>query len=117
MTNESGYNGWKNYETWNVALWIDNDRGSYGTRQAMAQEAWDSARAGQAYSTQTREDAARYALSQALKEWIEGEAPDLGASMFADLLNAALREVDWYEIAGNFLEDVEREPDAEVEDV
>lgn len=21
---EDGYNGWKNYETWNVALWISN---------------------------------------------------------------------------------------------
>jgi len=20
-----GYNGWKNYETWNVALWLQND--------------------------------------------------------------------------------------------
>ena len=29
------YNGWKNYETWNVALWIGNDEGMY----ACAQEA------------------------------------------------------------------------------
>ena len=23
------YNGWANYETWNVALWLDNDYESY----------------------------------------------------------------------------------------
>ena len=26
---ERGYNGWTNYETWAVALWIGNEPGSY----------------------------------------------------------------------------------------
>ena len=31
------YNGWENYETWNVALWINNDQGLY----SIAREAGD----------------------------------------------------------------------------
>ena len=31
---DTEYNGWTNYETWNVALWIQNDRGLYDIAQA-----------------------------------------------------------------------------------
>ena len=34
---DTEYNGWENYETWNVALWIDNDEGLYN----IAREAGD----------------------------------------------------------------------------
>ena len=36
MTSDS-YNGWRNYQTWNVALWIGNDEGLY----RMAKDARD----------------------------------------------------------------------------
>ena len=34
---DTEYNGWTNYETWNVALWIQNDEGLYN----IAREAGD----------------------------------------------------------------------------
>jgi hypothetical protein len=41
----------------------------------------------------------------------EGEdiAPELGVSVWADMLNAAMSEVDWYEIAKHYLSDKVRD--------
>jgi len=80
------YNGWTNYETWNVALWLDNDEGTYNYVREMAGES-----------------ANEYDLAVQLQAFVEEMAPELDASMFADLLGAALSNVEWSEIARNIL--------------
>ena len=99
------YNGWKNYETWAVALWIDNDEGSYRWSRMLVAEA--AAGAGEGGET--------IAVADTLKDWQEAEMPELEASVWSDLLSAALGEVDWYEIAENYLSEIEDDEESEVE--
>lgn len=100
MNNPQSYNGWTNYETWNVALWIDNDEGSSRYWDDQADEA---IKAG--YGDDESKDGAKSRLAEQLKQEISEQAPDLGASCYTDLLNAALGEVDWYEIAEHKIND------------
>lgn len=99
------YNGWTNYETWNVALWLGNEQSSERHWSYAAEEAWEEAKASLAFS---REQQASLDLSERLKDEIEESMPDLGASMFADLLGAAMSEVNWYEIAEHYIADVDK---------
>ena len=41
MATETGYNGWKNYETWNVALWVNNDESMYRFARSRGFMGWD----------------------------------------------------------------------------
>lgn len=116
------YNGWTNYETWNVALWIDNEEGTYRYWRGVAQECWESAGEGLSDYARftgkeifTREERAVLALEKHLKNEIEESAPDLGASMFSDLLGAALSEVNWHEIASNWIESADKTEEVEEE--
>jgi len=76
------YNGWSNYETWAVRLWMDNDQGS--------QEYWSE--------TARMCDDARELAHYLERQHVEG-MPDLPNGIYSDLLLSALRSVDWYEIA------------------
>jgi hypothetical protein len=40
MNNPKEYNGWANWETWNVVLWVSNDEGLYSI--AKGYKDWDS---------------------------------------------------------------------------
>ena len=106
MTNEKGYNGWSNYETWNVKLWIDNDEGSYDYWRENAREAWKQASAGDAWHGSTRKESAIAALARMLKDEHEENTPTV-TGVYADLLNASLSEVNWHEIAEAMLDDEE----------
>ena len=37
-----GYNGWKNYQTWNASLWIGNDEFLYNTAKACVEYCGDN---------------------------------------------------------------------------
>lgn len=103
------YNGWANYETWNYALWLDNDQGSYEYWQERAIEAYADA---EACDTFTREENATFALRDMLKEEADEFASQNcpgGSSWMADAVNSYLGSVDWQEIAEHYISDVDKE--------
>lgn len=100
---ETGYQGWTNFETWNVKLWIDNERGDYEYWSDRAKEVYKESKKDQ-YSSKKAN--ATYALSAELKDQFEENNPLADeANTYADLLNGALREVNWYEIAESIMAD------------
>ena len=103
MANETKYNGWHNYETWNVKLWLGNDEGLYNLQREWAAQARSESDMEEIDDPMHREPVG--ILADMVKALIEEGAPVLEASMYSDLLNAAMSEVDWYEIAEHILEE------------
>jgi hypothetical protein len=110
MSNDNRYNGWTNYETWNVALWLDNDGANFW--EERAQECYNDA---QATVNFTREEEATFALSKEIKSEIEENTPTV-TGMYADLLNASISAVNWHEIAEHYVDEVEKEEPEEEEE-
>ena len=104
MSSEQGYQGWTNYETWCVNLWLSNEEPSQRYWAEMAQAAWD---ASEPSAYLTREQEAVRALADTMKDELEEAAPEL-TGLYADLLTTALGAVDWVEIATAWMEDIDK---------
>lgn len=99
------YNGWTNYETWLVKLWIDNDQGTHNYWQDRTREIHDSALPDRTF---TQTENAALELADELKHEHEEIATQSGVpttGFVADLFNAAMSEVNWHEIATSLIED------------
>ena len=90
-----GYNGWTNYETWCVNLWLDNDGSANYLRDHVAMN-----------EPMGVVEALKF-IGEYVEELQESLLPDMPNSMFSDLLGAAISQVNWYEIAEYYLEDAE----------
>ena len=108
------YNGWTNYETWNFKLWLDNDQDlhNYIIGEIKKIKAFPS------------QDNKAYEVSNFLRSYIEDNVPNLNVStrsqsvhglmsdkngFYSDILNAALRDINTYEIAESYLEDLKED--------
>jgi hypothetical protein len=94
------YNGWTNYETWAVNLWMDNERGTHDQWLETAKTWYHAA---DATSVLTKKQQAKIDLAEEIKRQHEEIMPEL-EGVFADLISAAMSEVNWYEIAENMVE-------------
>ena len=100
MTDQQ-YQGWTNYETWAVQLWLNNEEPSYRHWTDQAAEVWKNT---EAEGYLTRSESARRQLADMLKDDIESGDPLDGASVYHDLLTSAIGGVNWSEIANAWLE-------------
>lgn len=115
-----GYNGWKNYETWVTALWFGNEYGDYLEIQELVAEIKEEYAPDGDEITDGVIDIGtiladksdmQYALARKLEDHVNERISDaldngnLGASLIADLVRAAMSEVNWSEWAENLLEE------------
>jgi hypothetical protein len=81
------YNGWANYETWNVGLWFMDDMVSVASEDGKAIDAdW---------------------CQDFVNEYMGNEYHSIHTGFIGDVMNAFIRSVDWHEIASHVNDDAE----------
>ena len=96
------YNGWTNYETWNLALWIGNEPGPEEFWRETAREAFEETDEDDTPGRRIEDVACR--VADMLERETKDNAPAV-EGFYGDVMTAALGEVNWYEIAKNWCEE------------
>jgi len=93
---DSTYNGWKNYETWAVGLYLDGNYTGHGTYLYVTElvQGW------------IKEERQRWSIADGLEAFVtedisyDAERDEHTPNpLVADLLGASLSRVDWSELA------------------
>lgn len=99
---DATYNGWTNYETWVVNLWMDNEQGSQEFFREQAREIYDEATAK---PYMTRAETASQRFAGFLENHYDENIPEM-PGVYGDLLGGALSAVNWDEIARHYIDAV-----------
>lgn len=103
---DTKYNGWTNYETWNVNLWLENDEESYNHWRVAARAAIEQTEHTNVDSVLDHGDRAIRLLAEVLEEEVKDGNPLTDeASLYSDILSANISQVDWSEIARHWIEE------------
>ena len=105
------HNGYRNFETWSIALILDNDEGMYKDIRAMIEnikkniDKDDRVKDG----IWTQDEGIKFCLSDAIKEYVESditdEEEDMRYTFVETLVHCAMSRIDWDEIAESELAD------------
>jgi hypothetical protein len=104
---DKGYNGWANYPTWAVNLWLSNEESLYNAAMEIAGRPVDLLGPESSYVYVEPADRRRRAV---VADRFHAYVLDLvqgTATLATDLVGYAVGQVDWYEIADAWLESVD----------
>jgi len=95
MSEHERYNGWTNYETWCLNIWIDNDQYLAERKEELIREV-----------SIHYDDKQVYELSLLLESMVEELKEDvLEVGLMSDLLGGAIGKINFYELAEHYWED------------
>ena len=103
------YNGWDRYETWCAYTWLTNDERTYRHCRGLAHDAVAVAPICSQVHQRiwTVAEARRFLLADSLKAFVEDKnVLAETASLYSDLLDSAISEINWHDLADAFLDEM-----------